>query len=270
MRQWSSPADVTGHHARVHEWSDAAGVPALRGRRGAILTALLIALSTFVAGPLGGAGASVTEKAPRSAKQLSEAALRAASDVGTVHAVSHITSGSIDQTFVQDVGLHEGQRSVTRPDGTAAEIRYTGDVVYLQGNHAGLVEYFGYPADVATTFTDRWVSITAADPPHAQISTGVTMPALEATIALTGKLRTRPAETRHGTRVIPIVGTFDHDGGRGRGTLYVSTGARPLPTEFVGSVGDLHLTATFSKWGEPFTVEAPTDATPYAQLASAR
>src|SRR4029078_8057754 len=107
MRQWSNPADVTGHHARVHEWSDAAGVPALRGRRGAILTALLIALSTFVAWGLRGAGASVTEKAPRSAKQLSEAALRAASDVGTVHAVSHITTGLIHQPLVQTVRTHE-------------------------------------------------------------------------------------------------------------------------------------------------------------------
>jgi hypothetical protein len=215
------------------------------------------------------AQASRSEKSRFAAKRLADEAMRAAFTLGSVHAVSHVSSGAVDETFVQDIGLHEGQRSIARGEGNA-EIRLTDDVVYIRGNRTGLAEYFGFPSTLATSFENRWVSATSADAPYAQIASGVTLNEALNTISLSGHLMSGPPETRDARRVIPISGTFSLSGRKGRATLCVSAGARPLPVEFVGSVGDTRVALTFSGWGSPVVVEAPTDATPFAELTSAR
>jgi len=216
------------------------------------------------------------------ARQLERAALRATIDAGSFHYVSTFTSAGASQTTVGDAGSSSGRQVITiGPDTFTVLVK--GRSCYFQGNERQMVEQLGLPVAVASTYAGRWISLAPGDSPYQSVSVAVTArSALSSNIAFAPH-KESGASVRSGYSVLGITVSMTNqvqDGqtvkAKGTATLYVTASHLHNPAAYtesgkitvLGQTNQSTLVITFSRWGEPVSVNAPVGAVSYSSLGA--
>jgi len=210
--------------------------------------------------------------AGRSATQVLAAARAAANSAGTAHLVLTLASGGQTQVITGDASTTEGQETITIGS-NHVQVVLVGGAAYVQGNAGGLTTTLGFSATVAKQFAGRWIEVKSTDGPYQSIEQSVTLDSTLAQLVPTGKLSLTAPVVFAGRQTIGVRGGLPGtapSGVTGSTTLYVATSKPTLPVHYSGvarkaseTVTD---TGTFSKWGEPVTLAAPTGTVAYSSL----
>ncbi len=213
----------------------------------------------------------------QSASALLTRAIKDAEASGWVHeVVTHSNSGVLQVTMVDDIGTYEGRQVVTSQDGgTTALIALDQDhKMFIRGNDAGLVGWFGFTTSSALKYAEKWIELTPSDTTtyssYSAVAASTTLASDfgPPSFALTGTLKLGAVTTLRGQRVRAISGTYPYLNGapNAKVVLYVTTSGRLLPAEFrvtsgAASASDI-WTKVWTNWGEKVNVNAPAGAVP--------
>ncbi len=223
---------------------------------------------TLVAMP--GAGAAMAPFGGQSASQVLGEALAASNQEGSAHDVAVFTSGGVSTVFVQDSAAQSGEQSVTIGTKEKATVILLDNVAYITGNRPAVTGFFGFPKNLGPTLAGKWISFQPTDQGYSTVSAGVTLSSALKEITPTGPLSMGRTTKVGGKSVVGIAGKVPG----GHETLYVATTGAPLIVEAQasGHSGTHSGTdrITFSRWGEPVNLSAPTGAIPLSALANAQ
>ena len=214
--------------------------------------------------------------AGKSAAQVLSLAMAAADAKGSVHLDTTNTGsgGSGGNTF--DVNKDAGKQTISEgSNGNASEVVVSG-VGYMKGDTTFLQNAFGFPATLASTYAEQWISFKSTDPGYQQVVDGDTLGSVLSDSTPSGTLTLMGTSVVDGKRVVGVSGglppNVSGNGATGSVVLYVSTTSPFLPVELVeqGSLNGHSGTTTvvFSNWREDVSVVAPVNATPISSLAS--
>jgi hypothetical protein len=188
---------------------------------------------------------------------------------GWAHITINTTAPGHLAVYSQDSGPTTGHQVVT-VDGSHAEVVLVGGVAYIRGDATAVTSFFGYPATQVGRLANRWISLQATDSGYATAIDAVTLGSALKEATIVGPA-TNVAETvTAGLKVVAITGAVPQSGGpNATGTLYISTGADPLPVQLIESASDgTKSTLTFSSWGAAVPLAAPTAAIPDSSILS--
>jgi hypothetical protein len=168
-----------------------------------------------------------------------------------------------------------------------SEVIVINSMAYMRANLAMMENAFGYSSSEAAPYVGRWIAFAPTDSPYSSIAAGVT------TGSTWGNSSVSPSDLLPHTPVsVSNVSTFNgvsvqsvqyslhgtnqaaHATYSGSEAILFSAAKPHLPANLTEQ---LSLTAnhqpshevlkvTFSRWGEPVTVTAPTDSIPYSTL----
>jgi hypothetical protein len=210
------------------------------------------------------------------AQRLLRSSLAATLNGGSFHYVSRFTSRGSTQTTVGDAGRSSGKQVITIGPDTFT-VLVIGTACYFQGDERQMVEQLGLPVAVASADAGQWISLAPGDVPYQSVYVAVTTrSALNSNIAFEPH-RQLTTSRRSGYRVLGIRGpmvnvTANGQTQRAKGTasLYITASRPHLPVQYTeqGKIDNQasSLVMTFSKWGEPVNVSAPTGAIAYSSL----
>jgi hypothetical protein len=199
------------------------------------------------------------------AKQILTEAEAAATAAGSLHFSSATKEGSASIDFTDDSSASGGKQVITMSDGGQMTVLVVSGVGYVNGNAEGLAGFLGMSEANATQLAGQWIAVKSTSPYYQQVVTGVTTSSVLGEFAPTGALRTTPRQQVDGQSVVGVRGTAPSDSGLPAGsavTLYVAATGRPLPVSCVEGSGDDKNDVTFSHWGEPVNVSAPSASVP--------
>jgi hypothetical protein len=185
----------------------------------------------------------------------------------SVHYISTASSTSSHVVQVADVGPGQGiQRITCTCKGQLGHVTVlvTGGNAYVLGDTFGLINYMGFNADAATTYSERWVQIPPTDRNFKAVSSDVTLPSSIIDLSLPRPLRPSPNREVKGRAVIGVTGTVPATAGSPAltMTLYARASGTPLPVEEDVVKGDYSGSVSFSHWNERLHIATPPDATP--------
>jgi hypothetical protein len=230
-----------------------------------------MSLALVAAGCGGGATAAPgTQKTPA---QILAAALTAARTSGSAHYVltSVGPAKGEEQTVTGDSGSTDARQVITGA-GAREEALVVNGKVFIMDDTKGL-ENEGLPSSLAATYANKWISIASTDSPHKAIIEQVALYAALKVLAPTGSLNLTPTTTRDGQQVVGVRGNARTSKGstaKGTAILYVATATPTLPIAYSAEASDDGETAsetgTFSAWGKPVHLTAPTDSVPFASI----
>jgi hypothetical protein len=267
------------------------GLGRIAGRRATALLALL------AAGALAGCGSTSTS--PGAAYQAAQPAATQASPAQSAPAASPLAGlpasgvmGTALSTMKAAVSVHvdireaqqsrtavysddsadgAGRQEITISGGEHAIVLVVGKVTYIKGNKAALTGYFGFPAAAAGRLVNRWISFRPGDTGYQQVTSGVTLAGLAGELELTGPLTIKAPGMVAGHSAVGVHGTVPASVGApagSRATLYVAAGGRALPVSYrLDRADSLQFAATFSRWGEPLHLTAPSQAIPVTSIS---
>jgi hypothetical protein len=151
-------------------------------------------------------------------------------------------------------------------------------VAYFKGDVPGLADFMGLPQAVAIKFADQWISLGPTDAAYASVASGLTTASALGQIAISKPLSLHGTTKEQGQAVLAIKG---FDSGTPPGTskrvtasvmLYLATHGRHLPVFYTSSAvlsGKRQSQAiSFSSWGRPVKVAAPSSALPVSSLGA--
>jgi hypothetical protein len=214
------------------------------------------------------------------ATQILRTALAAAKRVGTFHyvATSSVTGPQgYRQKTLGEAGVDSGRQVITLATQKFV-VLVVGSACYLKGNAAALTANLGLPSSIASAHVGQWISLTRADGPYASVYAAVTASsALADNITITPRHQLR--DTRIGGRSVQVItgaiAPLPGAGGqaqtpKGTATLAVRTGGSHLPVRYTeqGSIAKQKSvsTVTFTGWGDPVNITAPSGAVAYSSL----
>ena len=245
-------------------------------------TTLAVSLAACSASPSPGASSAphgaTTRNAlvGKSASQVVALAMAAAAAKGSVHFVSTDTGtgGPGGSTF--DVSRNTGKQTVSGATSGSASFVVISGVAYVQADATFLQNSFGFPANAASTYAERWISFQSTDTGYQQVVDGDTLASAMTDSTPSGTLTLRGASTIDGEHVLAVSGglpaNLSGSGATGSLVLYVSSTSPFLPVKVVerGTVSGQSGTTTivFSNWGEDVVALAPTNATPISALTA--
>ena len=172
-----------------------------------------------------------------------------------------------------DAGIKDGSQLIVGA-GARWEALVVDDKVFITGDVKGL-EDEGFSSSVATTYANTWISIAPTDSPYKTIIAELALyPALEV-LAPTGNLTLTPATTWDGRQAVGIRGSArTSTGSQAKGTaiLFVTTATPFLPIGYSAEAANNGQTATetgtFSDWGKPVHLAAPTHSIAFSSLSA--
>ncbi len=131
----------------------------------------------------------------------------------------------------------------------------------------------GLSAADAQTYAGKWISIASSDAPYASITKAVTLASTLSELEPTGKLTLTATTTRASRPVVGVHGGLPGGvtkGTTGSATLYVSTSNPTVPVIFnaqqTTSGAKESDVGTFSDWGKPLDLVAPTTSVAFSSL----
>jgi len=211
------------------------------------------------------AGASV------SPDRLVSSALAAANAQRSVHYVMTAESRSkVGVRMIGDAALDRGiQRITYHQAGKSGRVTVivVANTAYIRGDAFTLENYMGFPRARAKGFANRWLKIPQAAPRFDPTAEAVRLRSAIKEMRVPKPRAALPERMLNGQRVIGIRNTSIVSGQRVTRTLYVRASGRRLPVAEVqrehgsANVEAGLITITFSKWREPVSVSAPTNAT---------
>lgn len=166
--------------------------------------------------------------------------------------------GARSQKIDQRSGPSEGEQVIRNNRGAVVNVRLVNGTAYVRGNPEAVTSFFGLPQKDVPKVAGKWLAIKASSAGYSSVVSGLTLSSALSEVGLKGKLSETARTTRQGHAVIGIRGlTSSPDAGGGKGTLYVTASAHPLPVEFDTSS---HERAVFSHWGDHTNITAPSGA----------
>jgi hypothetical protein len=218
---------------------------------------------------------------PAAKNQLNKS-LAAAESAGSFHYVSTTTGSSGTATTIGQAGRSSGLQQITTTSSTAGPASFTvmvlGATAYFRGDANAIEQNLGLSSSVATQYASKWISLTSSDGAvYSSVYAAVTThDALTQNIALkpqqvgTATVGGRTLNTVTGSLLpvtIPGQGTQNFTG---TGTLWISPSTqRPVRYQEHGtSQGQTSTTTmTFSHYGAPVSVSAPSGAVPFSSIS---
>ncbi|MDR3647918.1 MAG: hypothetical protein P4L20_02405 [Acidimicrobiales bacterium] len=218
------------------------------------------------------ATAQVGALAGKTPAQILSAATAAAKKAGTAHYVLTAVQGKQSQTISGDASQTQGQQTVVQSS-QHIQVVYVGGVAYVQGDSGGLTSAMGMPASVAKTYADKWIAVHSSDSLFKSIVSAVTLGGTLEQLNPSGKLTLTNATTVAGKQAVGVKGGLPgtpQSGVTGTTTLFVAASKPTVPLKFSGtaSEGSQHVvdTGTFTNWGKPLNLTAPSGAVAYSSL----
>jgi hypothetical protein len=226
-----------------------------------------------------------------SASAASIALFAAAQNSGSFHYAGR-TTGSEGGTVVTanvsgDAGRTEGIQYLTSNVATY-EVIVINSSAYMKPDINALENQFGYPASVAATYANRWIALTPSDAPYKGVAEGVTSgsdwdDASHSPVdsAAHTPQSVSPVATVNGRSLQTVTYSMSgagqgSSGGRfaGHERIVFNATAPHVPysvTQHLAGTADRSpatndVVATFSNWGEPVSVTAPSGAIPFSSL----
>jgi len=236
--------------------------------RGTVGVAALLAALTGSAAWSAPAGAATT------AGSLYRHSIAAVKVQSSVHYESRAAAPGRTVVIVADAGTTEGVRSVTvSTRGVAGHVMtlLTGNTAYVRGDAAGLTGFLGFPKPTAKRYAGRWLAIPAGSGGFGPATEGVTIVTLLGEMEMAGPYTASGPVSAGGVATHAVHGRVPASLGAGAGpeTLFVPVSGRPLPVAQTAQVhqGPTHygLTVSYSNWGEPVHVSAPSGAIPISR-----
>jgi hypothetical protein len=236
------------------------------------LLPLGLASLVFLLAACGGGGTSTGALADKTPKQVLTGALAAATQSGSVHFRLLGRESGKTESIEGDASATDGREVITAGTLTIqAEVVGTG--AYVEGNAGGLEDQMGLSATTAATYAGKWISIASTDAPYAAITKAVRLAGTLSDLKPTGKLTLTAATTRASQTVVGVKGGLPPGavkGTKGSAVLYVSTAHPTVPIVFdveqVASGTKESDIGTFSNWGKPLHLAAPTTTVPFASI----
>jgi len=221
---------------------------------------------------------STPTSAPASpaAKRLVTASLAAAQRVGTFSYVSRSTAKGYAQVTVGDAGPTSGRQQITVNAHTFT-VLVIGAACYFQGDAVSVTQQLGLPSSLASTYAGRWISLAPSDAPYGPVYAAVTAPTAIADNVVFRPKRETGITRFAGRRVIGVTGPMTNitvagqtQVSKGTATLEVAAARPHLPARYTenGTIDNARtiFSMTFSHWGEPLSVTAPTGAVSFASI----
>lgn len=244
-----------GHHHTMigHHHTMSGGREALL----ALTVIVLIAGGGLAYALTAGSKTTITTATPAQAVVMTTAAVRQA---GSVHVVTSLRVKGRTAMYVNDVAAHSG-REVISFDGARVTALEVGKTAYVKANALALTNLFQGSSTVAQRLAGKWLSFPSSGKGYKQISETLTLTSFLQQVMPIHRVSTSGTSARDGYSVVALRGRLP---GGFSGTLYVSATGSALPVQEVSSSGDGVTTATFTHWGEPVRVTAPSGAIPGA------
>jgi hypothetical protein len=177
-----------------------------------------------------------------------------------------------------DVASDRGKQTISEGSQGDAVLLVLPDIAYMKGDAAFLENSLGLSISNASQYAQKWISFVPSDTAYnyQQIVSGDTLGSALSESVPSGRLRLTSERTVDGQNVVGLSGgladTLSQGGAKGSEVLYVSDVAPYLPVELVESgTYEGHSgssTLTFSSWGEPISVTAPSGATPESAIST--
>ncbi len=203
--------------------------------------------------------------------QILSTSIDAAEKQAGVHYELHATTGSSTQSISGDAGVSEGEQEVETGN-DVVQVELIGGTAYVQANSGGL-QYLGLSSSVASTYAEKWISVSSSDSLYQPITEAVTLSGIFGQLKPTGTLRTGQPVTVDGHRVVAVIGNLPGQvasGVTGAAEFYVSLTSPNLPLAFYGEAKNKSSKVTdvgaFADWGESLALVAPSGAVPYSSL----
>jgi hypothetical protein len=231
----------------------------MRGRlgRGVPVIGLIAAGVVSVSGPAGAASA------PKSPSTLIIQAFTNAEKAGWVHEVTKGKEAGHSFSADNDIGTSEG-RQVIRSDAARAQVVLIKGVAYIEGNAAGVSDYFGITKVHPARLAGKWLSLTTKDAEYATITTAVTLKSDFSEIQVMGPYTAGRQTIVDGQKVIPVHGFASGTQGAIAApvTVYVAATGKTLPVEFTASSARAQQSTVWSDWGKPVPLTIPAHFQP--------
>lgn len=177
------------------------------------------------------------------------------------------TSGT--QRIVADLGTVTGSELITYGTATAT-ILVTSKDAYFTGNPAGLTAFVGLPPGNAARVRSRWVEIKAGTSEYQALAAENTLSGLPSSILPSASDVTRVSTATVGNQKVYIMDWKTTPSGSAAAIsvrLTLTATPKVLPVSETLTTKGQAKTVSFSDWGAPFTVAAPSGALSYAQVA---
>ena len=246
---------VVGSPQRPSRWTRRALLPLSIG-------AAVVVLVGAVLGVVLGTG-SKTSLSADSPTQIVALVTSAVQRAGSVHVVTTLPEvHGAAPIYDNDTGRTSGKQTITYANAEVQVVVVAGKA-YINANSAGLSIFQAQPA--AQKYAGKWLAFSSGGQVYDAAAQTVTLSSLLQQVLPTGSI-SKLAPTRvNGRSVVGLVGALP---GGFRGTLYVSTSGSPLPVQETLNTPTGRTTVTFSDWGEPVNVTAPTGAIPGDPVSS--
>jgi hypothetical protein len=272
-------------------WANRADGPANgRGK----LVALVIGAVVLVAAVTGGivhfTGNGAHPVAIQSPAEANSKLHAAAVASGSFHYVdrSTATGGGPGLTSTQygDAGRNEGVQYLNSAAGNY-EVIVVDSMAYMKADAMALESLLGVSPGLAQSLADRWISFAPSDAPYKATAADVTTDTTwnDPSNSMTDDLPQTPVSvsglfTRNGTSVQSVTyslhgsDTADDASYSGSETATFAATDPHLPSAIAerltgtasGQASTDTAQVTFSQWGEPVSVKAPTGSIPYSSL----
>jgi hypothetical protein len=203
-------------------------------------------------------------------------AVAAASAQPSVHYVQASTGGGQTITITGDVNRTAGTQHIvfkTGPHSWTSTVTLVGQTAYVSGSAYALQLTLGVPASVFTPVAGKWISITPSDPGGLFKSTAaeLTMASVVSNFSMGGPFTLGRRAHMSGVSVIGLHGYLTGTGTHTKvpQTFDVKATGSPLPIASLSQAPGKHGTrsaSTYSRWGDPVSVQAPAGAVSIAQV----
>lgn len=177
----------------------------------------------------------------------------------TVHSVARNVSEDGTAVFVDDDAVNGGTQQITIHGGHV-QIRVVGPKTYLTGDRRGLTRFFNFTDAQVKTLNHQWYPLVAGQVGYETTTAGVTLASTLEADRIAGRLTREADKTISGQRVYGISGRAVGAGApKGAdATMWIGSDSG-LPVEFDADNGKQRLTQTFSDWGKPIHLAAPSN-----------
>jgi hypothetical protein len=204
--------------------------------------------------------------------QILAAGIKAARKADSAHYELTAVQGKNSQTISGDSSTSQAEQSLSQ--GTQhIEVVYVGGVAYVRGNAGGLSTDMGFATTVASNYANKWIAVHNSDSLFKSLVSAVTLTGTLDQLNPTGNLTLTNPTTVAGRQSIGVRGGLPgppQSGITGTATLYVAASVPTLPLKLTGiaTQGSQHVTetGTFTNWGKPLHLTAPTGAVAFSSV----
>jgi hypothetical protein len=238
-----------------------------------VLPVAIVSLSVAQAGA--SVRASSSKGGTPSAKTLIANAKRAILAQNSVHFVITVNDETTKQTesVVGDVGKKTGTESFSAGKDTAS-LRVNSVGAYIEGNSAGLEEFFGMPKADAGKVGSKWITVKAGSSQYSSLQSSVALSTLSTSLFPATKSVKVIKAKQSGVEIYELEWTVKASGTTTDRLLEIASSGAPLPISAVGTSlatsGGVLQTISLGKWNESLNIPSPSasDTIAFSSLTS--